>query len=424
MATSSSKMALSVNLSKERLDSLTKLLVDDFSTIVGSGVRNWLQERGLLLAQLLMNAEVMEVVGERNARNADRDCFRWGSQAGSVIVSEQKIPVQKPRVRTKGASEVELATYEALNDKNFLNEQATAKLLSGVSTRRFKKTIEKMLRGKGIGRQAISDRGIAEMRLRLEEFQTRSLEGVDIVVVFIDGIWLGDTVYVAALGIDASGKKHVLGYESGSTESSEVCRVLLSNLIDRQILDESGGFLLVVDGGTGLKKAIGEVFGNRVEVQRCTEHKKRNVEKNLPQALWPEFRQKFSAAFNKPTHKEAEKAFLLLINELSLRYTKASISLTEGLQQLLTLHKLGVKGTLRRTLCTTNAIESIFSAARYYTRNVKRWRKEEQMDRWIATGLLEAEKNLRRVPGYTLLKELKDTIRNPKKSNSKLKTNK
>ena len=421
MSASSSKLAISVNLSKERIDTLSKLLVDDISTIVTCGVRDWLNERGLVIAQLLMNAEIIEVVGERNERDPDRDCSRWGSQQGSIYVHEQKVPLQRPRVRTTGGSEVELVTYSALKDKQFLNEQTTAKLLSGTSTRRFRKTVESVLRGRGIGRQTISTRGIEQMTLKLEEFQTRSLEGLDILVVYVDGIWLGETVYVAAVGIDATGKKHVLGYESGSTESSEVCRTLISNLIDRQIISETGGILFVIDGGKGLKKAITEVFGSRVEVQRCAEHKKRNVEKNLPKKMWPEFSQKFAAAFSKPTSREAEDAFQKLRNELSIRYTKAAGSLTEGLPQLLTLHRLGIRGTLRKTLCTTNCIESVFSAARYYTRNVKRWRKEEQMERWIATGLLEAEKNLRRVPGYTQLKKLKDALRKPQRA--QLKTN-
>jgi transposase-like protein len=182
-------------------------------------------------------------------------------------------------LRAGGANgaEVELETYEHLNNKDFLNKQAGAKLLSGVSTRRFEKTVEQLLRGKGIGRQTISRRGILDMTRKLEEFRERSLEGLDILVVFVDGIHLGETVYVTAVGIDSQGRKHVLGFEPGSTENSGVCRSLLSNLIERNILDESGGVLFVVDGGKGLRKAINEVFSKRVQVQRCTVHKKRNV---------------------------------------------------------------------------------------------------------------------------------------------------
>ena len=418
MARSSSTRAVSVNLSKEKIDELSKVLVGDLTEIISHGVRGWLNERGVMLAQLLMNAEVTQIVGERGKHNPDRECVRWTGQPGSVLLLEQRVPLKKPRVRTKGgASEVELETYEALNDKEFLNEQASAKLLSGLSTRRFEKTLEKHLRGRGIGRQTISQRGIDEMTKQLEEFENRSLEGLDIPVVFMDGIGLGEMIYVAAVGIDSSGKRHVLGFAPGSTECSGVCRQLLSKLIDRGILSEEGGILFIVDGGKGLRKAIREVFGKRACVQRCTIHKKRNVEKNLPLGMHQEFRHKFNAAYSKKTHKEAEKAFAELRDWLILdRRSAAASSLLEGLPEILTLHRLGITGILRKSLCTTNCIESLFSAARYYTRNVKRWRNEEQMERWLAAGLLEAEKKLRRLPGYTQLKTLAEALGRGKKS--------
>lgn len=413
MKRSSSKQGLAVNLSKERLDLLSKLLVDDVAQIVAEGVRGWLNQRGELMARLLMNAEVIQVVGERSEHNADRECVRWGSQEGSVLLMEQRVPVQKPRVRIKdGGGEVQLESYRALNDKDFLNEQAAAKLLSSLSTRRFEKTVDKLLHGKGISRQTISERGIAEMSKQLEEFETRSLAGLNILAVFMDGIHFGEDVYVAAVGIGADGKRHILGFECGSTEQSGICRLLLSKLIDRGVLSESGGILFIVDGGKGLHKAIKEVFGKRAHIQRCTLHKRRNVEDKLPNKMKEEFRHKFNAAYHKKTFKEAEKAFVELRQWLLLkRRVGAANSLLEGQPQILTLHRLGISGTLRKSLCTTNCIESIFSAARYYTRNVKRWRGEEQMNRWIASGLLEAEQNLRRVPGYTQINKLKQALK-------------
>ena len=408
MARSSSTTSTSVNLSKDRLDLLSKLLVEDLSEISVQGVRDWLKDRIVLIAHLLLNAEVLERVGERNQRNPERDCVRHGSQDGSVLLLEQRVPVKKPRIRTKnGASEIELEMYNHLNDKTFLNEQAAAKLLSGTSTRRFKTTLDKMLRGRGIGRQTISDRAVSEMSARLEEFRTRNLEDVEIVAVLIDGIHLADSVYVAAVGIDRDGRKHVLDFEQGSTESSAICRRLLRNLLERKILREDGAYLFVIDGGTGVKKALKEVFGKRAFIQRCIVHKKRNVTDKLPKKEREEFVHKFNAAYNQKSFKEAEKAFLKLRNELLLKNrASAANSLLEGMPELLTLHRLGIAGVLRRSLYSTNGIESIFSAARYYTRNVKRWRKEEQIERWMAAGLLEAEKKLRRIPGYTGIKKL------------------
>lgn len=417
MRRSSSKVRSSVNLSKERKDLLSQLLIEDMDTIVEHGVQKWLLERLGMIADLLLHKEVNNLVGTRHARNPERDCYRWGAEDGAVYLLEQKVPIRKPRVRTKGAgsSEIELRMYSELNDKEFLNEQAAAKLLGGLSTRRFKEHLEQLLDGRGVGRQTISNRAMEEMTVRLEEFQTRSLVDVDILVVFIDGITLGDTIYIAAVGIDTHGKKHVLGFEDGSTESHGICRNLLSNLIDRGILSAEGGFLCVIDGGKGLKKALAELYGNRIRIQRCTVHKKRNVLQKLQKCYHDEFSHKFNAAYNEPTFKESEKKFRELRDWLATKKIRAADSLTEGLQELLTLHKLGITGTLRRSLSTTNSIESVFSSARFCMRNVKRWRKEEQMERWLASGLLEAEKRLRKVPGYTQLKKLKDILRNPQK---------
>lgn len=413
MRRSSRKRRSSVNLSKERKDTLSKLIIGDIKEIIEVGVRKWLLERAPLLAELLINKEVLTLVGDRYERNPDNELHRWGTQDGSVYLLEQQVPMKKPRVRTKGtgSSEIELRMYEELSQKDFLNEQAAAKLLSGLSTRRFPKALERLFDSRGISRQTISTRGVEEMTLLLEEFQTRSLDGVDILVLFIDGIHLGDEVYIAAVGIDTTGKKHVLGFEAGSTESHGVCRTLLSNMINRGILSAEGGFLCVIDGGKGVRKALNDLYGTRVHIQRCTVHKKRNVNDKLPKNLHKEFIHKFNSAFNKPTLKEAEREFQKLRIWLTTKNERAANSLTEGLREILTLHRLGIKGVLRRTLSTTNCIESVFSAARYYTRNVKRWRKTEQMDRWIASGLLEAEKRLRRVPGYTQLGKLKQAIR-------------
>ena len=378
---------------------------------VQASVHEYLKELLVFTAELMMNAEVLAIVGERYSRNEGRACKRWGSQAGSGLLLGQRVPLEKPRVRTNGGSEVKLRTYDELNEPDMLNEAAAVRLVRGVSTRSYSKTVEKLVRGRGIGRQTISERAAEEMAKQLTEFQTRSFEGITFVAVFMDGIWLGERICIAAVGLDQNGKKHVLGFEQGSTENAGTCRKLLSNLIDRGILDADGGYLFVVDGGKGLLKAINEVFGKRVEIQRCTEHKKRNVEDQLPKSLHKWFRRKFAAAFSKKTHKEAENAFVRLRRELEKAgYSRASRSLLEGSTQMLTLHKLGIAGALRRSLCTTNAIESVFSAGRYYLRNVKRWRTEEQMDRWLATGLLEAEKNLRSVPGYTQIKKLKRAL--------------
>lgn len=411
MVKSCAKSASAVKVSKERKEILTQLLDLNSKVLVQGSVHEYLYELLQFTAELILNNEVMELVGERYRHSAERDCHRWGTQKGSILLLGQRVPVEKPRVMTTGGSEVELKTYKALKMPEMMNEAAARKLITGVSTRRYPQTVERLLRGRGIGRQTISRRGAEEMAKQLAEFQTRGFEGTEFVTIFMDGIGLGERICVAAVGMDKHGKKHVLGFEQGSTENAGTCRKLLSNLIERGILEADGGYLFVVDGGKGLLKAIREVFSNRVEVQRCTQHKQRNVEDQLPKHMHKEFRQKFAAAFSRRTLKEAENAFVRLRREFEKAgYKKAASSLLEGSTQILTLHKLGITGALRRSLCTTNAIESLFSAGRYYTRNVKRWRNEEQMDRWLAAGLMEAEKNLRGVPGCTQIGKLKGAL--------------
>lgn len=413
MVRSSSKQSKFVKVNKSRRDKITQMLNFDRKTIVEEGIQNFLHDCLKLVAELLMNDEVIELVGERHERSDARTAHRWGSQKGSVTLLEQKVPIAKPRVRARGGGgEIELEMYKLLNDPMFLNKQAGAKLLAGLSTRNVSKTLEKILDGRGVGRQTVSRRGIEEMSKQLELFKNRSFENTDFVAVFIDGVGLGERIFVTAVGLEKSGIKRVLGFEQGSTENSGVCRKLLSNLIDRGILDEGGGHLFVIDGGKGLHKAIKSVFGNRAEIQRCIEHKKRNVQDQLPKYAHSNFTQKYAAAYSKKTLKAAEKAFADLRRDLERNgFKSAANSLLEGSSELLTLHRLGVDGSLRKSLSSTNCIESIFSTARYYTRNIKRWRKEEQMERWLAASLLTAEKSLRRVPGYTQIPKLIAALR-------------
>jgi putative transposase len=401
-----------VNISSERLELLGKLLVDDLPNILRKGVRDWLFERSSLLAEVLLAAEVDEIVGRRSERNVDRESVRWGKQDGSILIAEQRVPIKKPRVRTNhGGSEIVLETYKVLNDREFLNEQAAAKMLSGVSTRRLAETLEKGLSARGVSRQVISERGAADMAKRLEYFQTRTLEDVELLAIFIDGIHIGDDVYVAAMGMDTNGEKHILGFEPGSTEGSVTCKTLIRDLIERGFLKAEENYLFVVDGGKALKKAIKSIFGKRAQIQRCIVHKKRNVTAKLPKKVHEWFLGRFNAAYGKTTQKEAERAFDQLRKDLLLqRRVGAANSLLEGLQDLLTLHRLGINGRLRKSLYSTNCIESVFSAARYYTRNVKRWQGEQQSSAWLAAGLLEAEGNLRRVPGYTQINKLKQAL--------------
>jgi len=407
---SSSGRKPAVKVSKQRIDAISEILSLDLESMIKGELDSYCMEFLRFAMELFMNTEVLEKVGRRNERNEDRDCVRWGGQNSSGYILGQRVSMEKPRIRTRdGKAEVLLETGQLLSNRKALSEKVVAKLLSGVSTRRYADVVEGVLQERGIGRQTISRHGIEMMSKKLEEFKERQLTDLDLVAILVDGIHLGDTVHVVALGVDIEGRKRILGMVPGETEDNVVCKQLLANLIDRG-LSEVGGYLFVIDGGKGLRKAIRAVYGKRVAVQRCLEHKQRNLASYVPKERQQEIRQKMNAAFAALSLEEAETAFDLLRRELSQIRTSACTSLLDGLGELLTLHRLGVSGALRSSLCTTNCIESLFSSARYYTRNVKRWQKEEQGERWLAAGLLEAEKRLRPLKGYTRLGRLKQSL--------------
>lgn len=410
MGRSSSAKQHPVKVSKARMDAITEILSLDLGLIVKGEVDNYLTQLLQFLLHLILNTEVVEKAGKRYERDKDRGCVRWASQASSAYILGQKMPIDKPRLRTADRrAEVPLDTAELLKDKDALNERTAQKLLLGLSTRRLADTIDGLLQEHGVGRQSISRRGIEAMKVRLEEFQKRDFKHLDLVAILIDGIHVGDQVHIVAIGIDTNGRKHVLGMQMGETEDHVVCKALLANLIERG-LSEVGGYIFIIDGSKALRKAIRQLYQDRVAVQRCLEHKKKNLETYLPKNMHQEVRHKMQAAFAEETLEGAETKFHQLREELSMYRQSAARSLLDGLGELLTLHRLGVTGPLRKSLCTTNCIESIFSSARFYTRNVKRWRKEEQAERWLAAGLLEAEKRLKPVNGYTRLKKLKQSL--------------
>lgn len=400
MRSSSPKQAL-VNLTPQRRELIRQLLCINHKEVIEHGVFDYINEFCVLAGLLVLEAEVETVVGPRYSHDPDREFVRHGTQQGKIKALGQMVPIEKPRIRTKDKLvEYELESYLQLSSKDVLNNEFAQKLIHGLSTRSYGGVVEKLLESTTLSRQSVSRRAKESMEKTLEEFRTRSLQELDIVAIFVDGIGIGESVHVVALGLDSTGKKHVLGMEHGSTEKSGVCKSLISNLFERG-LKEDEKYLFVIDGSKALRKAIKEVFGRDAEVQRCIEHKKRNVLDHLPKSKASWFRGEFAAAYSNKTYKAASRAFQNLIQKLYCINERATKALAEGLEELLTLHRLKVDGKLRKSLCTTNCIESTFATARYYMRNVKRWRKDIQMERWLACGLLKAESTLKKIPGYT-----------------------
>lgn len=393
-------------------EELVGLLKDDVREIVLAGIGEYLQGGTKLLLELLMDAEVQQLCGMRYERDSKRRFVRWGTEQGTAIVSSAKQPVRKPRLRLlrnmNGAGgEVPLETYKAMNRAELIDGPLMESILSGVSTRNYASIVERGLRAKGVSKSAVSRKAIAATKPTVEQFMKRRLDGLKLVVLLFDGIHIYKRQTLACVGIDHNGRKHALGIRLGATENEIVCRDLIGDLIERGLNIETK-YLFVVDGSKALNRAIRATFGPDANIQRCQEHKIRNVQAYVPHKHRAWVRSKLQAAYAQNTFEAAMKRLDRFRVELSLiGCTKAVDALTEGMYETLTVHRLGVTGLLRKSLRTTNIMESLFASVRRYMGRVTRFKDEDQIDLWVIRSLVEAEKHLRVLPGARQLAALK-----------------
>jgi len=355
---------------------------------------------GTLLVQKLIEAEVKHLVGERYEREETKH-YVWGKQEGCVMLGGQKVRIEHDRVRRhrgKGG-EVELESYQRFQQDDERTRRVFANLLASVSCRQYRKALETVQEGYGISKSVVSREMITATEGELEQLTNRRLEDVDLLVLVIDGIEVDDTVFIAALGIDRQGVKHLLGFREGGTENADVCVALLENLQERG-LRMNRAVLAVLDGSKALRAAVKRFFGQRALIQRCQEHKIRNVKSHLSKKYHREIEQKLRAAYKMKNYDDAMEAIQGVLRYLERINESAAKSLREGLEETLTVHRLELPDVLRQTLSSTNTIESAYSRHRHITRNVKRWRNNKQKGRWTATALLEAERSFRRIKGY------------------------
>jgi transposase-like protein len=354
---------------------------------------------GAVLMKALIEAEVKTLVGERYNRQSEY--YRWSKQKGYVVVGGQKVPMVRPRVRSK-EGEVPLQSYKRFQQKTDRTQAVFGRMLASVSCRDYPKAIETLQEGYGISKSVIGREMLRATSEQLDTLCHRDLSGIDLAVLVVDGIALQESIFVAALGIDRQGVKHFLGMVEGATENAEVCVALLENLKERKLTMDCA-VLAVVDGSKALHAALKRFFGRLVVLQRCQEHKIRNVQSYLPKKYHQDIRRKLHAAYSMNDYTDARNALLAVARELERMNEDAAASLREGLEETLTLHRLRLPGLLRRSFASTNILESAFSRSRHVMRNVTRWRNSCQKARWVATALLHAERSFRRIKGYRLM---------------------
>ncbi len=366
---------------------------------------------GLGVLGELMEEEVSAVVGAKAKHNPGRAAVRHGHESGEVTLGGRRVAVERPRVRTAdGASEVPLETYQHFADRDPLTRLVLEQMLAGVSTRRFERTREPVgaaveAEARSVSKSAVSRDFVLRTGENLNALMSRRLDDVRLAVMMIDGIELKARTNVVALGITTEGVKIPLGLWEGSTENATVATALLSDLVERG-LDPEQGILFVIDGSKALRKAIRDVFGQRAAVQRCIRHKERNVLDHLPERDRLAVRRRLRRAWAQANQALALDELQLLASELDHSHPGASASLREGIDETLTLTRLGIGGNLKNTLESTNPCESMIEIVRRTSRNVKRWQSGDMCLRWTAAGMLEAERQFRRIIGYRDLAKL------------------
>jgi len=363
-------------------------------------------EMGLKVARLLLDDEVNQRCGFRYERVPKRQVTRYGRQRGVVVIAGQKLPVERPRIRyTQRCGEAELENYACLQSPEAMPQSVLRRLVRGVSCRDYEDVVDMAREGFGVKKSSVSRSFVKASAKVVRELAERRFDGVRFPVIYIDGTPYAGETMIAAMGITADGTKRLLGVRQGATENAAVCTALLEDLCSRG-LDTSSPTLLVLDGAKALHAAVKRVWGQKALIQRCQVHKQRNVRQHLPQKHWEGLSRQLNAAYHETDYDQALKGLKTTARWLERLNPDAAASLREGMEETLTVVRLGVPELLRRTLATTNPIESAFSVAENVTRRVKCWREGDMRQRWCIAGLMRAESKFRRVKGHRHMAQL------------------
>ena len=317
----------------------------------------------------------------------------------------QRVPIRVPRIRGVAGSEIPLRSYAALHGDRAVNDLLLRRVLYGISCRNYEAEAPGAI---GLTGSTVSRGFIQASAAQLRELQERDLSREDAVV--LDGKTFAAATMVIALGITLAGEKRFLGFVETDTENERVLTLFLRSLVERG-LDLSQGMLVILDGGKGLRAAVRKAFRHRALVQRCQWHKRENVVSHLAKNEQAAWRQRLQRAYNRPNYDEALGALETLLGELDERNQSAAGSLAEGLDETLTLHRLGVYGVLGRSFKTPNCLESVNALVEERCAKVDHWQTSSQRHRWLATALLDIEPRLRKVMGYRHLSKLRDALK-------------
>lgn len=365
-------------------------------------------EAGQQVLFAMMEQDREDLCGPRWKRDPERSAGRAGTTRSEVTLGGRRIPIPRPRVRSIEGAELELPSFAFASSRDPMDRHTLNAVACGISSRKYARSLDALsesVEERATSRSAVSRRYVAMTAKQLTTWLTTPLGERHFPIVMIDGIHLGDHLVLIALGIDVEGRKQVLGLREGNTENGQVARSLLRDLVARG-LDPERGRLFVIDGALALTSAIQKTFGSLAEIQRCQIHKLRNILGHLPDHLHANVTAVLREAWALGDANVAKRRLERLASSLETDHPGAAASVREGLDETLTLQRLGIDGRLYVKLRTTNAIENLNSGIASYSRNVKRWRSGSMVVRWASAGIVEAEKKFRRVQGWPGIEKL------------------
>lgn len=391
-------------------------IVDEAWQEVGASFERFCLTAGLATLASMMDEDAAELCGPRYGRADGKDGHRWGKTTGKVGFHGGKVEIERPRVRARNGGEIALPSWEAALREDLLGKWALNLMLINVSTRKFDRAVRlpggdvPSPKGAGVSKSAVSRRFVALSAERMQDWMAADLSELDLLAIQIDGIHIeDDLMLLAAVGIDGVGEKHPLGVIEGASENAAVAQALLDNLVGRG-LDPAVCRLFIIDGAKALSKAIRNTFGRHTPIQRCQVHKARNIAERLPKPLQAGVRKALRQAWELDDADKAEKLIRNLARRLERDAPGVAASIREGLDEILTVTRLGLPTELRRSLACTNVIENMNGTIRQVCRNVKRWQDARMALRWTAAAMLEAAKGFRRLKAHKQLPILRRAL--------------
>jgi transposase-like protein len=391
-------------------------IVEEAWQEVGASFERFCLTAGIATLAHMMEEDAARLCGPRYGRAAGKDGHRWGKTKGKVGFHGGKVEVERPRVRARVGGEIALPSWETAQSEDLLGQWALNLMLINVSTRKFGRAVRLPAgdvpapKGTGVSKSAVSRRFVALSAERMAEWMAADLSKLDLLIIQIDGIHIEeDLILLAAVGIDGDGGKHPLGVIEGATENAAVAQALLDNLVGRG-LDPKVGRLFIIDGAKALSKAIRKTFGRHTPIQRCQVHKARNITERLAKPLHASVRKALRQAWELDDAEKAEKLIRNLARRLEREAPGVSASILEGIDEILTVTRLGLSVELRRSLACTNIIENMNGTIRQVCRNVKRWQDAKMALRWTAAGMMEAAKGFRRLKAHKQLPILRAAL--------------